>query len=325
MTETPTTERPLVTFALFAYNQEQYIREAVEGAFAQTYEPLEIILSDDCSSDRTYEIMQEMAAAYDGPHEVKVRQSEVNRGLAQHINDVIKVTHGDIVLLAAGDDISHPERAAKHVDVYKTYPDTHAVFSDYNQFPITTNRRYPSMFPHRVGLPEVIYNGGGVQLGATYSYRRECFTWPMQLPEWLASEDRLLPYRALLLGTLRFTPNALVEYRISLDAKETTQRKKRVHGLNHKNHFPQLLLELKMAISQKRIGAVRGRLCLAFTRARATQLALLRIDRLPRILPDMLFFPLRLVRKASVIFISRTAQKPPLKLTIPDQDKKPTK
>ena len=48
----PTPDRPLVTFALFAYNQEQYIREAVEGAFSQTYEPLEIILSDDCSSDR---------------------------------------------------------------------------------------------------------------------------------------------------------------------------------------------------------------------------------------------------------------------------------
>lgn len=57
-------QRPLVTFALFAYNQEKYIREAVDGAFSQTYEPLEIILSDDCSSDRTFEIMQEMAAAY---------------------------------------------------------------------------------------------------------------------------------------------------------------------------------------------------------------------------------------------------------------------
>ena len=57
-------DRPLVTFALFAYNQEKYIREAVEGAFSQTYEPLEIILSDDCSSGGTFEIMQEIAAEY---------------------------------------------------------------------------------------------------------------------------------------------------------------------------------------------------------------------------------------------------------------------
>jgi glycosyltransferase involved in cell wall biosynthesis len=44
----------------------------VEGAFSQTYSPLEIILSDDCSSDRTFEIMEEMAREYQGPHLVKV-------------------------------------------------------------------------------------------------------------------------------------------------------------------------------------------------------------------------------------------------------------
>ena len=51
-------ERPLVTFALFAYNQEKYIREAVEGAFSQTYQRMEIILSDDCSTDSTFDILK---------------------------------------------------------------------------------------------------------------------------------------------------------------------------------------------------------------------------------------------------------------------------
>ena len=43
--------RPLITFALMAYNQEQLIEEAVAGALAQTYSPLEIILSDLISND----------------------------------------------------------------------------------------------------------------------------------------------------------------------------------------------------------------------------------------------------------------------------------
>lgn len=107
MTETA---RPLVTFALFAYNQEKYIREAVEGAFSQTYEPLEIILSDDCSSDRTYEIMQEMATEYKGPHRVVVRRNTRNLGLAGHLNEVIAFAQGEIISWAAGDDISLPER-----------------------------------------------------------------------------------------------------------------------------------------------------------------------------------------------------------------------
>jgi glycosyltransferase involved in cell wall biosynthesis len=113
LTPTEISERPLVTFALFAYNQEQYIREAVEGAFAQTYEPLEIILSDDCSSDRTFEIMQEMAAAYEGPHEVRVRKNEVNFGTALHVQAVAKHSKGTIVVVAAGDDVSLPERCER--------------------------------------------------------------------------------------------------------------------------------------------------------------------------------------------------------------------
>ncbi|WP_180009147.1 glycosyltransferase [Acinetobacter sp. YH12238] len=105
-------ERPLVTFALFAYNQEQYIREAIEGAFSQTYEPLEIILSDDKSSDRTFEIMQEMVAAYKGPHRVIARQSSENRGLLNHILDVAHESNGEYIVVAAGDDISRNYRTS---------------------------------------------------------------------------------------------------------------------------------------------------------------------------------------------------------------------
>lgn len=104
-------DRPLVTFALFAYNQEQYIREAVEGAFAQTYSPLEIILSDDCSSDRTFAIMQELCNAYDGPHRVALRQNAVNQGLANHVNEIVRLAKGRYLCVAAGDDISEPDRA----------------------------------------------------------------------------------------------------------------------------------------------------------------------------------------------------------------------
>ena len=53
-------DRPLVTLVLVSYNQEKYIREAVDAAFAQTYSPLTIEISDDASVDKTYEIIQQM-------------------------------------------------------------------------------------------------------------------------------------------------------------------------------------------------------------------------------------------------------------------------
>ena len=71
---------PLVTFALLANNQEDYIREAVQGTFAQAYKPLEITLSDDCSSDRTDQIMQEMAGAYRGPDQDSSVRRAAKRG-----------------------------------------------------------------------------------------------------------------------------------------------------------------------------------------------------------------------------------------------------
>jgi cellulose synthase/poly-beta-1,6-N-acetylglucosamine synthase-like glycosyltransferase len=45
--------RPLISFCLLTYNQAPFIREAIEAALAQTYSPLEIIISDDFSNDNT--------------------------------------------------------------------------------------------------------------------------------------------------------------------------------------------------------------------------------------------------------------------------------
>jgi glycosyltransferase involved in cell wall biosynthesis len=107
-----TEEHPLVTFAVFAYNQEKYIREAIQGAFSQTYSPLEIILSDDCSSDRTFQIMQEMAATYEGPHCLKTRKSKCNAGTLTHLLQTAQECSGKYFVVAAGDDISLPTRTS---------------------------------------------------------------------------------------------------------------------------------------------------------------------------------------------------------------------
>ena len=112
-------ELPLVTFALFAYNQEQYIREAIEAALAQDYPNLEIIISDDRSQDSTWDVIRTAAASYSGPHRLIVRQSERNRGVLHHVMDVAKQAEGRLLVLAAGDDISKPTRTSSLVSVWQ--------------------------------------------------------------------------------------------------------------------------------------------------------------------------------------------------------------
>ena len=55
-----------VTFALLCYNQEKFIREALRGAFRQDYQPLEILISDDHSTDASFDILREEVANYSG-------------------------------------------------------------------------------------------------------------------------------------------------------------------------------------------------------------------------------------------------------------------
>ena len=211
-------ERPLVTFALFAYNQEQYIREAVEGAFSQTYEPLEIILSDDCSSDNTYEIIQEMAAMYDGSHQLKVRRNEVNMGLASHVNVVMQSSRGDIIVVAAGDDISLPDRTSISVECFKMDENATAVLLSSDV--INNSGKIVGERINRKGneveciqIIDDLLVWRHVTFGATRAVKREMFSLFGPLNDSCPTEDTPLLLRSLLSGTNIVSQHKAILYR----------------------------------------------------------------------------------------------------------------
>ena len=102
--------KPLITFYVIACNQENLVGEAVEAALAQTYSPLEVLLSDDCSDDATFQVMSKLAEKYQGPHIVTLRRNELRLGVGAHINRIIKAAKGEWIVASAGDDVSLPER-----------------------------------------------------------------------------------------------------------------------------------------------------------------------------------------------------------------------
>lgn len=250
----PATDRPLVTFAVIAYNQERFIREAVEGAFAQTYQPLEIILSDDCSPDRTYEIMQEMAAGYDGPHRVAARQNKENLGLIGHINKIIETVSTDIVVVAAGDDISHPLRTSVLVAAFQADTSIMAVLSDVDIIGEASGANVSAPYEAEFITSEaIIYNGGGAGIGASYAYRKPCFLWPGVLPNGIISEDRLLPLRAILLGRVCWVHKPLVRYRRSENGLVGKLRREQKWAIQFGPHIEEVKNHLDLALRQNLI------------------------------------------------------------------------
>ncbi len=252
----PEATRPLITFAVFAYNQEDVIAEAVEGAFAQTYSPLEIILSDDGSSDGTFEILAKMAAEYDGPHTVRARRSPQNRGLLGHINDVAAEAKGEIIVMAAGDDVSLPERTEVLAEAIGSSCGAAAAFSGYSV--LGSNEKIAHGWaPHTaVSLAEIAFNCGGVAKGATYAYRTHCLRWPRPIPESLFSEDRILPLRAAVLGDVIPLAESLVSCREAVDSMGKRLVRERRLPVQNDQHISALLEDLRSARIERELSVL---------------------------------------------------------------------
>lgn len=211
-------ERPLVTFALFAYNQEKYIREAVEAALAQTYEPLEIILSDDCSTDRTFEIMQTLARGYRGKNKVLVNQNPSNMGLIEHVNKVFEMASGEVIVTAAGDDVSTANRTETIMQLYERDTSLMAVHGQVIKIDScgsVLGLYPPPLMTQKLGLKEMA-TAPALAIGATGAYSRKLIEKFGPISEKDAYEDLVMFFRAALLGTIAYVEDPLVMYRYGL-------------------------------------------------------------------------------------------------------------
>lgn len=244
-------ERPSVTFALFAYNQMRFIRGAVECALAQDYSPLEIILSDDCSSDCTFDVMQDMVHGYNGPHNIILNRNIINLGIGGHVKKIAEIASGEIIIMAAGDDLSTPNRSQALANIFFEDKDVFAAFSDLSNIDqenkVLANRISTWRKNKPISLEEVIFHGGGLGPGACYAYRKECFFWPWIYPDSIMNEDRLLPLRAIILGKIRYIDMVLVNYRLSDSGVSRSMPQQYLIAMLKNDHVSQLQLTIEYA------------------------------------------------------------------------------
>lgn len=209
-------ERPLITFALIAYNQERFIREAVEGALAQSYDPLEILLSDDCSPDGTFEIMKEMVTAYSGPHKIVLTRNDENLGIGAHINRIMTLSHGELIVIAAGDDISLPHRTSEihqaWLDSDKKAFSLHSQHESIDEEGNTIARLGKKYLPTEQQLLFFSKTLASRVCGATHAWHRKVFDTFGPLPL-ITLEDIAIPPRSMLLGSVVYIKKPLVKYR----------------------------------------------------------------------------------------------------------------
>lgn len=121
--------RPLVSICVPTYNRADFLRGSLATIAAQTYAPLEILISDNASTDETESICRELAAR--DPRVRYVRQP-ANIGLYQNHNFCIEESRGEYLGFCHDDDRYAPTVVAENAAVLDAHPSVGVVCSDWD-------------------------------------------------------------------------------------------------------------------------------------------------------------------------------------------------
>jgi glycosyltransferase involved in cell wall biosynthesis len=143
-------DRPTVSVGMAVYNGEKYVEQAIQSILAQTYTDLELIISDNASTDRTPEICQQYAAQ---DPRIRYSRNTTNIGGANNENLTFKLSRGKYFRWAAHDDVCAPTLIEKCVAALEEHPEavlchTYIVEIDETGTPLKTNTRNNGKHPN---------------------------------------------------------------------------------------------------------------------------------------------------------------------------------
>ena len=128
MTEKAAANSPKVSVVSTTYNDEAYIREALDGFVAQKTDfPIEIIVADDASTDATPAIIQEYASRY--PHLFRPILRSENLGTPGNVAGALSAARGEYIAVCDADDYwTDPMKLSKQADFLDRHPQTTVCF-----------------------------------------------------------------------------------------------------------------------------------------------------------------------------------------------------
>ena len=109
-----------ISVIMSVYNGEEYLNEAIDSVLAQSFTDFELIVINDCSTDRTPEILAQFEAL---DPRVKVHTNEQNLRLPSSLNKAISLAKGKYIARMDADDVCMPDRLEKQYAFMEEHPD----------------------------------------------------------------------------------------------------------------------------------------------------------------------------------------------------------
>ena len=121
--------KPLVSICIPSYNHSKYVVDLLDSIAADPYEPKEILVLDDGSSDNSLELMKAWKARVAPAFSCEFRRQE-NAGVCVTLNRLLGFAKGEWAVLVASDDILIPGGIGKRIEAITRHKDCVAVFGD---------------------------------------------------------------------------------------------------------------------------------------------------------------------------------------------------
>jgi glycosyltransferase involved in cell wall biosynthesis len=122
-------KRPQVSVCIATYNQEKYIADCVLSVLSQRFDvALEVLIGDDCSHDKTTEILAEIESNY--PAIVKIYRHTQNLGASANYQFLISRSSAPFIAHLDGDDYWLPGKLREQISFLSNHPECAAVYSN---------------------------------------------------------------------------------------------------------------------------------------------------------------------------------------------------
>lgn len=201
--------KPLVSIALCTFNGERFLKEQLDSIINQSYSNLELIIVDDYSTDKTFEILEEYAEKHSF---IKIFQNDQNIGYIKNFEKAISLCNGALIALSDQDDIWQSNKIEKQVNAIG---DSLLIYHDSEFIDYQGNSLYKNMSDimrlYRGDQPEVFLFFNCIS-GHSVLLKRELLDFLLPFPN-TYFHDWWMGYIAANHGKIDYLNDRLVHYR----------------------------------------------------------------------------------------------------------------
>lgn len=207
-----------VAIVMAVYNAEAYLKETIASILDQTYKDLQIIIVNDCSTDDTKTILDQIT-----DEKVKIIDLAVNQGAANALNIGIEQSEAEWIAIHDADDLSLPERILEQVAFIESNPEVVAVGTfiecikgnNISNSQCTAMARTKNSITTREQIKEGLFQGCPLTHGSMLFFKEAYLKAGGYDTSYQIAYDYDLYTRLITVGPIENVPEILYKYRIS--------------------------------------------------------------------------------------------------------------